>query len=77
VALDGCTVGALIGRIGGSTADFKADKDKFVLFGVGKYCVFTGPEAMKTGCLYLGINDTPAAMAKVQGHLEVTIWEAL
>lgn len=70
-------VGALIGKIGGSAGDTDFDKDKVVLFTVGRHCVFVAPEAPKVGSLYLGINDTAASAAKVEKDLEATIWEAL
>jgi hypothetical protein len=73
--MEGCAPGALIAKIGGSTADRKADKDKLVLFSVGRHCVFSISDPAKAGSLYLGINDTAAA--KVSGCLEVTISEAL
>jgi hypothetical protein len=77
LSLENCAVGALIAKIGGSTADFKPDKDKLVLFGVGRHCVFSISDAAKAGSLYLGMNDTGETAAKVQGQLEVTVFEAL
>jgi hypothetical protein len=74
--LDSCAVGALIGKIGGSSAEIKPDKDKVVLFGVGRHCVVS-VDAAKAGALYLGINDTHASAAQLQGQLLVTISEAL
>jgi hypothetical protein len=77
LVIDGCAPGALIGKIGGSTADLKPDKDKVILFSVGRHCVFSVTEAAKTGALYLGINDGREGLTGVQGQLEVTICEAL
>lgn len=75
--LDTCAVGSLIGKVGGSSADTKMDAAKLILFSVGRHCVFSVTEATKTGSLYLGINDTTASIPKVDGQLEVTIYEAL
>jgi hypothetical protein len=75
IFIEGCASGALIAKVGGSTADLKADKDKLVLFSVGRHCVFSISDPAKAGSLYLGINDT--AVARVRGRLEVTIFEAL
>jgi hypothetical protein len=72
--IDTCAVGALIAKIGGSTAELKPDKDR--VFGVGRYCVFSA-DTTKTGALFLGINDTYASVAHVQSQLEVIIDEAL
>jgi hypothetical protein len=74
--ISGAAVGALVGKIGGSTADLKPDKDKLVLFTVGRYCVFT-VEAAKAGTLYLGANDTMDSLVRVQGQLEIKLSEAL
>lgn len=72
----GAAVGALLAKIGGSTADLKPDKEKVVLFAVGRHCVFT-VEATKTGTLYLGVNDALDSLVRVQGQLEITLSEAL
>lgn len=77
LTLEGCAVGALIAKIGGSTADLKPDPAKLVLFSVGRHCVFTAPDATKAGSLYLAMNDTRDAVGRVQGRLEVRIFEAL
>ena len=74
--LPGTAAGALIAKIGGSTADLKVDKDKVPLFAAGRYCVFT-VESGKVGALYLGVNDTNTAAFKVTGNLTVKLWEAL
>jgi hypothetical protein len=72
----GAAVGALLAKIGGSTADLKPDKEKVVLFAVGRHCVFT-VEATKTGTLYLGVNDALDSLVRVRGQLEITLSEAL
>jgi hypothetical protein len=70
-------VGALIGKIGGSAGDTDFDKDKVLLFTVGRHCVFVAPDSPKVGSLYLGMNDTLGSAGKVQNELKATIWEAL
>jgi hypothetical protein len=75
--IDTCATGALIAKVGGSTADIRPDKDKVTLFGVGRHCVFSITDANKTGSLYLGVNDAPESIRRLQGQLEVTISEAL
>ncbi len=72
-------VGALIGRIGGSTADQNFDtgtNPARIGFAVGRMCIFTVP-ATPTGALFLGINDAPARMVGVQGWLLVNVYEGL
>ncbi len=71
--------GALIARIGGSTADQIADTalpPVRVLFSIGRKCVFTVPDKL-TGSLFLGVNDDPSRMADVSGMLMVDIYEAI
>jgi hypothetical protein len=75
--IDGCAVGALIAKVGGSAADLKPDKDKTVLFPVGRHCVFSVAEATKCGSLYLGMNDVQASLTKIDGRLEVSVFEGL
>lgn len=77
LVIDGCPAGALIGKIGGSTADSKPDSDKCILFSVGRHCVFSISEPTRAGALYLGINDARVAISGVAGQLEVRIDEAL
>ena len=78
VWLDTCAVGALIAKIGGSAADVKPDAaNKGILFSVGRHCVFVGPEAAKTGALYLGVNDAAANQSDLDGSISATLWEAL
>jgi hypothetical protein len=73
-------LGALIARIGGSTADQTLDTSTTtpsrIVFSVGCRCVFTVPNS-PTGSLYLGVNDDPSRMAHVAGHLLVNIHEAV
>ncbi|WP_154073293.1 hypothetical protein [Bradyrhizobium erythrophlei] len=75
--MDSCAAGAMIGKVGGSSADTKADKDKLVLFVVGHHCVFCVSDAAKCGSLYLAVNDVPGSQGRVEGQIEVTIFEAL
>ncbi|MGH9880578.1 MAG: hypothetical protein ACRD6N_04015 [Pyrinomonadaceae bacterium] len=76
LVVDSCATGALIAKIGDSSADTKPDKDKLIVFGAGRHCVFTILEA-KSGSLYFAINDTAKSQAKVKGQLEMTVFEAL
>jgi hypothetical protein len=71
--------GALIARIGGSTADHTIDTaatPSRVAFSIGRRCIFTVPGS-PTGSLFLGVNDDPARMAGVTGRLLVNIYEAV
>lgn len=63
--------GALIGKIGGSSASVKNTS----AFAVGSYCVLEVAETSK-GPLFLTINDAPLGMADNSGKLLVSIWEA-
>jgi hypothetical protein len=74
VLLATAPAGALIAKIGGSSADTTVDK--VPLFAVGRHCVFT-VEAGKAGTLYLGVNDVVGSMARLTGYLTVKLWEAL
>lgn len=71
VLLATAPAGALIAKIGGSSADTTVDK--VPLFAVGRHCVFT----VEAGTLYLGVNDAVGSMARLTGHLTVKLWEAL
>jgi hypothetical protein len=64
--------GALIAKIGGSSADKSG-----TIFGVGRHCVCQISDIAKLGPVYFGINDVAAAMTKVKGQLEVAIEIAL
>lgn len=75
--IDLCAAGALIAKVGGSSADLKPDKEKSALFAVGRHCVFSVAEPAKCGALYLGVNDAHASIMRIEGQLEVTIHEAL
>jgi hypothetical protein len=71
--------GALIARIGGSTADTGPDvatTPSRIFFSAGRQCVFVVP-ATPAGSLFLGINDDPARMIGVTGSLLVNIYEAV
>ena len=79
--VDSAPRGALIARIGGSTADQKGDSPTAtnpsrVLFSVGRKCIFNVPEK-PVGSLFLGINDDPTKMASVTCSLTVNIYEAI
>lgn len=65
-------VGALIGKIGGSSAD-KGDATQ--VFVVGDHCVIHVSDTARGG-LYLTMNDHPANFQHHDGELEVTIEEA-
>jgi hypothetical protein len=67
--------GALIGRIGGGTADLTSD-DKMLVFAVGRMTIVQLPDDKK-GALLLGVNDKAQAASNLEGQLEVTIEEAL
>ena len=69
--------GALIAKIGGSTADLKPDSNKVTLFSAGRYCIFSIADAAKAGPLYLGINDLAGSQTNVDGQIDVTIEESL
>jgi hypothetical protein len=70
--------GALIGKIGGSTADHCVDTSQAptrLLFSIGRFSVLTVPQT-PTGALFLGINDRPELMGNVSGFLIVNIFES-
>ena len=70
-------LGALIAKVGGSTADAAPDKNVVTVFAAGRYCVFKAPEEGKTGPLYLTVNDSPTGAAQVTGSLDVVISESM
>jgi hypothetical protein len=67
-------VGALVGKIGGSSAD-KPDVAKAFVFSVGTYSVVTLDEKVK-GALFLTMNDVVSRFDQHDGAVEVTINEA-
>ncbi len=75
-------LGALIARLGGSTADQTVDtpasgqQPNRILFSIGRTCIFSVPTA-PVGALFLGVNDHPECMADVTGELTVRIFEAI
>jgi len=72
-------IGALVARIGGSTADQTLDSGTTlprIAFAVGRKCVFSVPTTA-AGSLFLGVNDDPSRMALVAGELRVSIYEAI
>jgi hypothetical protein len=60
--------GALIGKIGGGTADKLG-----TIFSIGRYCVYRITDPVKPGPLYLGVNDQYESMTEVAGQIEVAI----
>jgi hypothetical protein len=68
----GSPFGALIAKVGGGTADRTG-----TIFAVGRYCVFQVADDSKAGPLYLGANDLPAGMLKINGQIELQIEIAL
>jgi hypothetical protein len=78
VIIASAPVGALVARIGGSTADQTVETGATanrIGFAVGRMCVFVAPTS-PTGALFLGINDEPVRMARATGTLRVNIYEA-
>jgi hypothetical protein len=80
--------GALIGRIGGSTADQTIDASTTpsrIVFAVGRFCVLQvapaltpgTPASTPVGALFLGVNDSTERMGGVTAQLCVNIYEAL
>jgi hypothetical protein len=65
-------LGALIGKIGGSSAAIK----NATAFVVGSHCVLEISDTTK-GPLFLTINDTCSGMQDNSGSIHVSIWEAL
>ena len=65
-------VGALIGKIGGSTGGIKDGQ----IFVAGQLCVMDLADTVK-GVLLLTINDEVAGFAENTGALSVSIYEAL
>jgi hypothetical protein len=63
--------GALIAKFGGGTAD-----NGGAIVGIGRYCIIQITQNL-VGPVYLGANDLPEAMAKIDGQMEVDIEIAL
>jgi len=70
-------VGALIGRVGGSTADGSGDKERMFVFSVGRYCVFQAPDLPKAGALFFAGNESRAFVETFTGSLKVSLEQAL
>jgi hypothetical protein len=68
----GTPYGALIGKIGGGTADKSG-----LIFPIGRYCIYQITDVTKAGPLYLGANDKYEWMTKVAGQIEVELEVAL
>lgn len=64
-------VGALIGKIGNSTANAEGLK----VFVVGSFCVLR-VSAAESGPLFLTINDVPSGFVDNGGRLDVSVFEA-
>jgi hypothetical protein len=64
-------VGALVGKIGGGTADVKGEVD----FVVGRFCVLSVPQD-KSGTLFLSINDLPSSLSDNSSSLKVQVYLA-
>ncbi len=76
--LAGIPAGALIGRIGGSTADMALDStitSRIFFFAVGRCCILQVP-ASTCGALFLGVNDRLGSMGKLKGQLTVSVYQA-
>jgi hypothetical protein len=71
-------LGALIARIGGSTADATLDPTSTtrIAFSVGRRCIFVTPTTVR-GALFLGVNDSAPNMLKLAGRLCVDVYEAM
>lgn len=65
---DKAPVGALVAKVGGSTAD-QGGKETFV---AGSFCV--AKLEAKSGALFLTINDVPAGYADNQGKLKIQVY---
>lgn len=63
-------VGALVGKIGGSTAGVVSDGALFV---VGRSCVVQIPEGGAP--VYLTINDESGGMANNSGQIDVSVYQ--
>lgn len=74
VLVPGAPVGALVGKIGGSSVD-KPDATKQPVFPVGTDCVISVDERAK-GTLFLTMNDEPSQFDGHDGEITVEVWEA-
>jgi hypothetical protein len=73
VLVPGTPLGALVGKIGGSSAD-KPDPAKQQVFAVGSECV-VGLDGKFSGTLFLTMNDEPTQFASHDGEIEIEISE--
>jgi hypothetical protein len=64
-------VGALIGKIGGSTAG----KSDGVVFIVGSFCIVDVPDKT-AGTLFLTINDEESGFSDNEGEVTVSVYDA-
>lgn len=65
-------IGALIGKLGWSTAG----KAEGTVFSVGQWC-FIETKDDKSGALFLTMNDVPSSFTNHEGELEVEVFAAM
>jgi hypothetical protein len=71
----GAPIGALVAKIGGSSAD-KPDASKQTVFAVGSECVVV-LDGKSSGTLFLTMNDEPTQFAGHDGaiQIEISSWD--
>lgn len=74
VLVPGAPLGALVGKVGGSSVE-KPDAAKQPVFPIGTECVISLDEKVK-GTLFLTMNDEPSQFDGHEGEIKVEIWEA-
>jgi hypothetical protein len=74
VMVPGAPLGALVAKIGGSSAD-KPDASKQTVFVVGSECVVVldGKDGKSSGTLFLTMNDEPTQFAGHDGEMQIEI----
>jgi hypothetical protein len=75
VMVPGAPIGALVAKIGGSSAD-KPDASKQTVFAVGSECVVV-LDGKSSGTLFLTMNDEPTQFAGHDGaiQIEISSWD--
>jgi hypothetical protein len=73
VLVPGAPLGALVCKIGGSTAD-KPDAAKQTVFTVGSECVVSLDEKVK-GIMFVTMNDAPSEFDAHDKEIELQVWE--
>jgi hypothetical protein len=75
VMVPNAPIGALVAKIGGSSAD-KPDASKQTVFAVGSECVVV-LDGKSSGTLFLTMNDEPTQFAGHDGaiQVEITSWD--